>query len=322
MTESYAHSRTLRYAYVDGGWNSTADAVASLADALTYNYPNTWCQGGQIQGSHGSLSTLRLAAEAAGKHKVRFLTMLREPVARTVSEWIDAYTCARDQRACGTLLLGDTWRRYVGMWEYKCGGYQIDGNISLVSFLNSSATKIAWSNRQTRMLTAPGVRLEGAVTAATRARAVAVMRSMDFVGLVGRFEDSMLLLSYIFRASLPHFTSFASDRANAQKIKYEPTPAERTFLERANEHDTALYAAASARFDADWAAMLTDESFRARGMRFYSSDKVNYTLIPASDVPPPAPPAAEQESDPGADPESKTAEECQAWAASRVADCG
>ena len=132
----------------------------------------------------------------------------------------------------------------------------------------------------------------------------------------------MLLLSYIFRASLPHFTSFASDGANAAKIKYEPTPAERTFLERANEHDTALYAAASARFDADWAAMLTDESFRARGMRFYSSDKVNYTLIPASDVPPPAPPAAEQESDPGADPESKTAEMCQAWAASRVADCG
>jgi len=292
-------SRQPQGAYASGFWNTTA-AVAHTANAVKHNFPNAWCKGGEIGGTHASLSTLRLAAEAAGKLKVRFVTMLREPVARVISEWINNADDALKDRNCAALT-GNAWRPYVGDWEYRCGGWRVDANCSFASFLNSSAAEVGWSNRQTRMLVAPGVRLEGTVTAATRARAVEVMHSLDFVGIVERFADSMLLLSYVFRASLPHMTSFTVGTPNIAKTKYEPTPSERAFLERANEHDTALHDAATARFDADWAAMLADETFVARGMRFYSPDQVNYTLIPASDVPPPsppAPPAAEQSSEP------------------------
>jgi hypothetical protein len=168
-SESYARSRERRQPYyVDGFWKSTADAVAYTADALTHNYPNTWCQGGEINGTHASLSTLRLAAEAAGKHTVRFLTMLREPVSRTISEWIQATQLGIWY---GESFLGacaeNAWRRYAGSWEYQCGGWHIDAKLSLTSFLNSSAAKVGWSNRQTRMLTASGVRVSKGPSFAT-----------------------------------------------------------------------------------------------------------------------------------------------------------
>jgi len=171
------------------------------------------------------------------------------------------------------------------------------------------------------MLTASGVRLEGAVTAATRARAVAVMHSLDFVGLVERFDDSMLLLRYVFRTSWPHLTSFTVENTNVAKIKLPFTPEEHAFLKRANQHDTALHAAASARLDAEWTAMLADESFSERGMRFYSPDRTKYTLTPASDVPPPAPPAEKQQTDPWAD-RTYDPEFCQVWATERSKTCG
>jgi hypothetical protein len=195
------------------------------------------------------------------------------------------------------------------------------------------------------------VRLEGAVTAATRARAVAVMHSLDFVGivergshsshgircpvpsalrphgtvctagLVERFDDSMLLLRYVFRTSWPHLTSFTVENTNVAKIKLPFTPEEHAFLKRANQHDTALHAAASARLDAEWTAMLADESFSERGMRFYSPDRTKYTLTPASDVPPPAPPAEKQQTDPWAD-RTYDPEFCQVWATERSKTCG
>jgi hypothetical protein len=152
-------SRQPQGAYVSGFWNTTA-AVAHTANAVKHNFPNAWCKGGEIGGTHASLSTLRLAAEAAGKHKVRFVTMLREPVARVISEWINNADDALKDRNCAALT-GNAWRPYVGDWEYRCGGWRVDANCSFASFLNSSAAEVGWSNRQTRMLVAPGVRHEG-----------------------------------------------------------------------------------------------------------------------------------------------------------------
>jgi hypothetical protein len=102
---------------------------------------------------------------------VAFITILREPVARALSEFND-----RDNQ--NVVAHRNQWPRVpVGGWEYV-DAWQSDRNFSLQSFMRCGACQVGISNRQTRMLGMSGANLSGAVTETVYRTALANLRNM------------------------------------------------------------------------------------------------------------------------------------------------
>jgi len=253
-----------------------------LANDLMKQFPNEWCAGGQANvHNHLSMASLRLAAELAGKHRVQYITMLREPVARAVSEWKNVGACFRGLNPHG--WNGAQTRGWLqthpGEWEYFDLWVGAESNMSMTSFLNCSACEMAWSNRQTRMLGFPGVDLRGVVDERTLQTALTNLDAMAFVGITERFADSILLLTYAFRDVLPHLGRFTVPcNSHAADNSSTPTDAELASLASVNAYDTRLYAAAYERFEREFTAMQHDASFPQRLMQYSSTDNLTYTL--------------------------------------------
>jgi len=255
--------------YMDAGERAAEDVPEAMASELQKTFPNTWCTGGQILNAHISLAAIELAAHAASKQHVRYLVMLREPIARVLSEWHNVLRTADGKAAVR------------GMWEYRHTSIA-DGNLS--SFLSCSACAVGWSNRQVRMLGADSADLHPRVDESTLQRAVKSLRHAAFVGLAEHFEDAMLLLWHTFRFAGAPVPSFPADinvapTSEGAMTMPQPTLSDIAQLQRSNQYDMQLYRLAFERFSCDRERMLADVSFPQRNMRYVlNADKTTYRL--------------------------------------------
>lgn len=167
------------------------------------------------------------------RHPV-IITMLREPIARTYSNYVHLRTYGQDRLSEMGKELGKT-----------------DGElISIEEFL----TLKTQSNRQTRYLAGLPFSDNSMSPKSMLLLAKTHLESMAFFGITERFDDSLRLLTYTFGWNLP--TKYES--LNRSTAKREMTPELETAIRNANELDIELYNYATQLFDFRYKQMLKE----------------------------------------------------------------
>lgn len=150
-----------------------------------------------------------------------FITFLREPIARTISEF------------------GNAAARQQGLWDYS-------GASNLSSFdawLHCGRCIAGWSNRQTRMLGARNALTDGADGRSMR-RAQLVVRRMLFVGLVEQFSASTSLLGRVLKLELSSLEDTPQRVNHRDGAGSAVSASSQRLLARRNALDAALFGGA------------------------------------------------------------------------------
>jgi hypothetical protein len=142
-----------------------------------------------------------------------FLTMLRDPVGRVISEYVHV-----------TKILDGA--DYAQAWDYNYTGPPND----VAAFLKCETCQVGTSNRQTRMLA--GAFPTGAGTAFALSEeeekellrmALANLERMAYIGIMEQYEDSMLLLKRTFPDQFRQFTTYVETSHTNTCQRREPT---------------------------------------------------------------------------------------------------
>ncbi len=189
----------------------------------------------------------------AGRPRARpvFITMLREPVQRVLSEFAHVTHNLVAQ-------FGD--RGYGKAWDYNYTGRPHD----IEDFLDCETCRMGASNRQTRMLA--GLFTTGVLNASVSddmllEHALANLERMPFIGITERFADSMLLLKQTLPTSLKQFTEYTIKSHHHDGLSQELKVSEANLrrIEELNRLDSHLYERAKHLFEARWKDMIEHE---------------------------------------------------------------
>ncbi|KAJ8601447.1 hypothetical protein CTAYLR_005947 [Chrysophaeum taylorii] len=228
--------------------------------------------------AHANWRDYAAAATLAGvpHHRLRWLALLREPVARARSEY---------EHVTRGLVAQFGDHAFGRAWDYN---FTDKRRASLGEWLDCAACRVGSSNRQTRFLAglAPtGSRDDERRGDATLlAAALDNLRRCDFVGLLDRYADSMLLLRETFPAQLGRFTAYSLSLHPKQKQHNDQEPRgdnSKAVLDRLhdlNRLDARLFEVAGSIFEARWAAMLRSLPPNRRGMRFRPTGSRSFVL--------------------------------------------
>ena len=221
--------------------------------------------------AHANLYDYQRAFESVSKNgRVHYLAFLRDPVKRALSE--------HDHITNG--LVAQFGPHVFGKaWDYD---FTDRTRASLSDWLMCTACRVGASNRQARFLAGlatTGELAEGEGTSIGDARlydaAARNLRACVFVGVLDRFEESMLLLKETFPGPLRNFRSFADAPHPKLGRRRAPDAAALARLRELNAVDQRLYDEAKVLFDARFASMLaataTSQRFRKRGGRYVLS---------------------------------------------------
>ena len=221
--------------------------------------------------AHANLHDYQRAFESVSKGgRVHYLAFLRDPVTRALSE--------HDHITNG--LVAQFGPHVFGKaWDYD---FTDRTRASLSDWLMCTACRVGASNRQARFLAGlatTGELAEGEGTLIGDARlydaAARNLRACVFVGVLDRFEESMLLLKETFPGPLRNFRSFADAPHPKLGRRRAPDAAALARLRELNAVDQRLYDEAKVLFDARFASMLaataTSQRFRKRGGRYVLS---------------------------------------------------
>ena len=221
--------------------------------------------------AHANLYDYQRAFESINKNgRVHYLAFLRDPVKRALSE--------HDHITNG--LVAQFGPHVFGKaWDYD---FTDRTRASLSDWLGCAACRVGASNRQARFLAGlatTGELAEGEGTLIGDARlydaASQNLRACVFVGVLDRFEESMLLLKETFPGPLRNFRSFADAPHPKLGRRRAPDAAALARLRELNAVDQRLYDEAKVLFDARFAGMLaataTSQRFRKRGGRYVLS---------------------------------------------------
>ena len=221
--------------------------------------------------AHANLYDYQRAFESVNKGgRVHYLAFLRDPVTRALSE--------HDHITNG--LVAQFGPHVFGKaWDYD---FTDRTRASLSDWLMCTACRVGASNRQARFLAGlatTGELAEGEGTLIGDARlydaAARNLRACVFVGVLDRFEESMLLLKETFPGPLRNFRSFADAPHPKLGRRRAPDAAALARLRELNAVDQRLYDEAKVLFDARFASMLaataTSQRFRKRGGRYVLS---------------------------------------------------
>ena len=221
--------------------------------------------------AHANLYDYQRAFESVNRNgRVHYLAFLRDPVKRALSE--------HDHITNG--LVAQFGPHVFGKaWDYD---FTDRTRASLSDWLMCTACRVGASNRQARFLAGlatTGELADGEGTAAGDARlydaAARNLRACVFVGVLDRFEESMLLLKETFPGPLRNFRSFADAPHPKLGRRRAPDAAALARLRELNAVDQRLYDEAKVLFDARFASMLaataTSQRFRKRGGRYVLS---------------------------------------------------
>ena len=221
--------------------------------------------------AHANLYDYQRAFESVSKGgRVHYLAFLRDPVKRALSE--------HDHITNG--LVAQFGPHVFGKaWDYD---FTDRTRASLSDWMMCTACRVGASNRQARFLAGlatTGELADGEGTAAGDARlydaASQNLRACVFVGVLDRFEESMLLLKETFPGPLRNFRSFADAPHPKLGRRRAPDAAALARLRELNAVDQRLYDEAKVLFDARFASMLaataTSQRFRKRGGRYVLS---------------------------------------------------
>ena len=212
--------------------------------------------------AHANLFDYKHGATLAGipTTRLRFLAVLREPVARAVSEYHHVTTGLVAQ--FGSHVFGKAW-------DYN---FTDPKRASLDDWLDCRPCRVGSSNRQTRFLA--GLRPTGILLEEEDSNgdlldaALRNLQACDFVGVLDKFPESMVLLRETFPGHLQRFSSFSLSLHPKRGGNAAPSPATLDRLRELNALDTALYAAARDIFDQRWALMLESLPEHRRHLRF------------------------------------------------------
>ena len=221
--------------------------------------------------AHANLYDYQRAFESVNRNgRVHYLAFLRDPVKRALSE--------HDHITNG--LVAQFGPHVFGKaWDYD---FTDRTRASLSDWLMCTACRVGASNRQARFLAGlatTGELAEGEGTSIGDARlydaAARNLRACVFVGVLDRFEESMLLLKETFPGPLRNFRSFADAPHPKLGRRRAPDAAALARLRELNAVDQRLYDEAKVLFDARFASMLaataTSQRFRKRGGRYVLS---------------------------------------------------
>ena len=221
--------------------------------------------------AHANLYDYQRAFESVSKGgRVHYLAFLRDPVKRALSE--------HDHITNG--LVAQFGPHVFGKaWDYD---FTDRTRASLSDWLMCTACRVGASNRQARFLAGlatTGELADGEGTLSGDARlydaASQNLRACVFVGVLDRFEESMLLLKETFPGPLRNFRSFADAPHPKLGRRRAPDAAALARLRELNAVDQRLYDEAKVLFDARFASMLaataTSQRFRKRGGRYVLS---------------------------------------------------
>lgn len=197
---------------------------------------------------HVGVGDYAAAAAAAGADPSRlvWLTLVREPVSRALSEYRHV-TEELGRQGPG---------RFGKAWDYD---FTDPSRATLGDWVRCEACQVGVSNRQTRFLAGlspTGVRPAGESDDDLLAAALRNLERCAFVGTLARFTDSMLLLKETFPRELRGMTSYRTELHASEALGGPP----RTYpdelldeLRKRNRLDAAVYARAqelvAARFD-------------------------------------------------------------------------
>lgn len=223
--------------------------------------------------AHANLYDYERGAAVVGVRRLRWLALLREPVARAVSEY---------EHVTHGLVAQFGPHVFGKAWDYN---FTDRRHATLTAWLDCEACRVGSSNRQTRFLA-------GLATTGSRDdekfgddhmfdAALRNLRKCDFVGVLDRYADSMLLLKETFPTQLAHFTSYALSLHPKQKESGgKPSADVLDRVRQLNRLDIRLYDAAKAIFEERWAAMLDSLPPGRREQRFRPSRgrRGQYTL--------------------------------------------